>query len=132
MQLKYDLHAGALYIRLTDHAVTRTRELGDNANVDLDAAGDVVGVEVISIAYPWPLDEFLASYDIPASEAVQFRAYFRPGPMVVLPHVSTERAPAISAAAQTRPARDRLTRLMVARISPSEPPRPGSAGAHWR
>ncbi len=98
MQLKYDLHAGALYIKITDHEVTRTRELGDNVNVDLDAAGGVVGVEVISIAHPWPLDEFLVSYDIPAEEAAQFLAYFRPGPMVVLPHVSTERVPAICAA----------------------------------
>jgi len=98
MQLKYDLHAGALYVRLTGHAVARTRELGDNAHVDLDAAGNVIGVEVISIAHPWPLEEFLESYDIPASEAAQFRAYFQPGPMVALPQVSTERVPAICAA----------------------------------
>lgn len=97
MRLKYDLHAQALYVRLTDHPVARTHELGDNANVDLDATGGVVGVEVISIAHPWPIDEFLATYDIPASEAAQFRAYFRPGPMVVLPQVSTERVPAIAA-----------------------------------
>jgi uncharacterized protein YuzE len=99
MRLKYDLDAGALYVRLSDRAVARTRELGDNAHVDLDAAGNVVGVEVISIAHPWPLDEFLADYDIPAPEAAQFRAYFRPGPMVILPHVSTGAVPAISAAA---------------------------------
>lgn len=98
MQLKYDLQAGALYVRLTGNAVAKTRELGDNANVDLDAAGEVVGVEVVSIYHPWPLDEFLASYSIPASEAAQFRAYFQPALIVMLPAVSTEQVPAVSAA----------------------------------
>jgi uncharacterized protein YuzE len=99
MQLKYDLQAGALYIRLTSNVVAKTRELGDNASVDLDAAGEVVGVEVISIYHSWPLDEFLSSYNVPASEAAQFRAYFQPALMVMLPHVSTKRVPAVTAAA---------------------------------
>lgn len=78
MQLEYDLDVGALYIRLGDSEVARTREAGDNAAVDLDAADRVVGVEVISIGHPWPLADILASYDIPASEEAQIRAYFHP------------------------------------------------------
>jgi uncharacterized protein YuzE len=76
MQLKYDLNVGALYIRLSDHAVVRTRDSGDNASVDLDAAGDVVGIEVISAAHPWPLTEILAAYKIPPHEEAQLRATF--------------------------------------------------------
>ncbi len=77
MQLEFDLNIGALYIRLSDAQVARTREAGDNAAVDLDAAGDVVGIEVISAAHPWPLADILASYRIPAAEGVQIRTYFR-------------------------------------------------------
>lgn len=77
MQLEYDLNVGALYIRLSDAEVARTREVGDNAAVDLDAAGGVVGIEVISAAYPWPLADILAAYTIPPEEAAQLRAYFK-------------------------------------------------------
>ena len=77
MQLKYDLNIGALYIRLTDHAVARTRGIDDNTNVDLDDAGNVVGIEVISIAHPWAFDDALRDYDIPADEVAQLRAYFQ-------------------------------------------------------
>ncbi len=82
MQLEFDLNAGALYIRLSDAEIARTREAGDNAAVDLDAAGGVVGIEVISAAHPWPLADILASYDIPAGEVAQIRTYFRPQGML--------------------------------------------------
>jgi uncharacterized protein YuzE len=78
MQLELDLDAGALYIRLTDAEIARTREAGNNAAVDLDATGGVVGIEVISAAHPWPLADILATYPIPASEATQIRTYFAP------------------------------------------------------
>jgi uncharacterized protein YuzE len=77
MQLEYDLNVGALYIRLSDAEIARTREAGDNAAVDLDATGGVVGIEVISAARSWPLADILASYDIPAGEMVQMKAYFQ-------------------------------------------------------
>lgn len=78
MQLEYDLNVGALYIRLSDAEVAQTREAGDNAAVDLDAAGAVVGIEVISAAHLWPLGDILATYAIPASEAAQLTSYFFP------------------------------------------------------
>jgi|SRR5580658_391726 uncharacterized protein YuzE len=76
MQLKYDLTVGALYIKLSDAKIARTVEAGDNAAVDLDAAGGVVGIEVISAAHPWPLAEILARYAIPAGEVAQVTNYF--------------------------------------------------------
>lgn len=78
MRLEYDLNVGALYIRLTDQRVARTREAGDNANVDLDADGRVAGIEVISITERWPLAQILDGYDIDAAERRQIEAYFRP------------------------------------------------------
>ena len=78
MQLKYDLTAGALYIKLSDAKIARTVEAGDNAAVDLDAAGGLVGIEVIAAAYPWPLDDILTRYAIPAGEVAQIRNYLGP------------------------------------------------------
>jgi uncharacterized protein YuzE len=77
MQLEYDLNVGALYIRLSDGEIARTREAGDNAAVDLDATGNVVGIEVISIAHPWPLADILRDYQVPDQEQDQIRTYFR-------------------------------------------------------
>ena len=78
MQLKYDLSVGALYIRLTDHTVARTREIDDNTNVDLDAAGRPVGIEVLSIYHPWPLETVVSEFGISGPERAQLVAYFRP------------------------------------------------------
>lgn len=76
MKLEYDLNAGALYIRLSDAEIARTAEAGDNAAVDLDASGGVVGIEVIAVGYSWPLTDILDTYGIPPREAAELRAYF--------------------------------------------------------
>jgi uncharacterized protein YuzE len=76
MKLEYDLNAGALYIRLSDAEIARTVEAGDNAAVDLDATGGVVGIEVISMGYSWPLADMLAAYTIPPEEVAEIKAYF--------------------------------------------------------
>ena len=99
MRLKYDLNIGALYVRITDQPVARTREVDDNTFVDLDKDGGVIGIEVISIAHPWALSRILHDYDITAAEAAQLRAYFSPaeiGPGQEAPAVSMRRnAPAL-------------------------------------
>jgi uncharacterized protein YuzE len=87
MTLEYDLDVGALYIRLSAEAVARTEEFGANAHVDLDSAGRVVGVEVCSAAYHWPLAEILASCELDPDQAAQLRAYF------LLPAGNTPAAP---------------------------------------
>ena len=76
MQLKYDLNVGALYIKLSDEAVARTLDVDDNTSVDLDSAGGVVGIEVISIAHPWALSAVLSDYSIPPDDVAQLHAYF--------------------------------------------------------
>jgi uncharacterized protein YuzE len=84
MRLTYDLSVGALYIRLTDQAVARTREIDDNTAVDLDADGGVIGIEVISIEHRWALTDILRDYPIPAGEVAQLRAYFTPEGLSVI------------------------------------------------
>jgi uncharacterized protein YuzE len=98
MRLKYDLNVGALYIRLSDRPVARTREIDDNTFVDLGEDGDVIGIEVISIEHPWAISDVLRDYHIPPGEVAQLRAYFQPGdvgPVLETPIVSMDRnAPA--------------------------------------
>lgn len=53
MRADYDSEADALYVRLTDERVARSVELGDCVVVDLDDAGGVLGVEIISPWYPF-------------------------------------------------------------------------------
>ena len=93
MRLEYDLNVGALYISLTDEPVSRTAEAGNNAVVDLDADGRVVGIEVISTAGRWPLAEILAAYPIEQADAAQLKAYFMP----------TDRAPVAGRMPDTTP-----------------------------
>lgn len=76
MQLEYDLTCGALYIRVSGEEIARTREIDDNTNVDLDASGTVVGIEVIDIDLPWPLAEVLRDFGFPAGEVEQIVSYF--------------------------------------------------------
>ena len=80
MRLKYDLNVGALYIKLGDQAVARTREIDDNTSVDLDSTGGIVGIEVISIGHPWALNAVLSDYSIPPDDVAQLRAYFERTP----------------------------------------------------
>ncbi len=44
---KYDGNANALYYRLTSEPVVRTVSIGDRVMVDVDAAGEAVGIEVL-------------------------------------------------------------------------------------
>jgi uncharacterized protein YuzE len=100
MKLEYDINAGALYIRLSDAEITHTAEAGDNAAVDLDATDGVVGIEVISVGYPWPVTEVLSTYSIPPQEAAEIRAYFcfQESPVQPQPKMSTgSSAPAMAA-----------------------------------
>ena len=48
--VKVDRSADALYVYLRTGRISRTREFGDWRNVDYDAEGQVVGVEIIGIA----------------------------------------------------------------------------------
>jgi Protein of unknown function (DUF2283). len=45
---KYDSEADAVYFRLSDRPIERTEELSDICIVDVDCAGHVRGVELLS------------------------------------------------------------------------------------
>lgn len=84
---RYDLDAGALYVELADRQVAQTVEVDEGTLVDLDSAGDVVGIEVIEPARTWPLEEILGRFPVDARDAQELRAYFSyPAPLVPPEH----------------------------------------------
>lgn len=75
---RYDLDAGALYIKLTERhrQVARTAQLDSGTMVDLDSDGYVLGIEVIQPGRDWPLSEILDRFTVADYDAAELRAYF--------------------------------------------------------
>jgi excisionase family DNA binding protein len=49
MNISYDRGADAAYLKLSNLKITKTKSVSDFCNVDLDAEGHVVGIELLSI-----------------------------------------------------------------------------------
>jgi len=47
MKIEYDNEIDALYIRLQEKHVDRTLEIVEGLNIDLDASGKMIGIEVL-------------------------------------------------------------------------------------
>lgn len=75
MRAEYDANADALYAYLTDADVARTVEIDDSTNVDLDASGGIVGIEVLAPGHLWPLAEIIRRWDIAPADAAMLMAY---------------------------------------------------------
>lgn len=50
MQVIYDPNADAMYIRLNDHAVLRSKQISESVAIDFDEAGGVIGFEVLHVS----------------------------------------------------------------------------------
>ena len=48
MKIEYDKEVDALYIRIQEKDVARTQEVSDGVNLDFDAEGRLIGLEVLS------------------------------------------------------------------------------------
>jgi uncharacterized protein YuzE len=47
MKIEYDREVDALYIRIQDKKISRTKELEEGINLDIDADGKIIGLEII-------------------------------------------------------------------------------------
>lgn len=47
MKIEYDREVDALYIRIQDKKVSRTKEIEEGINLDIDADGKIIGLEII-------------------------------------------------------------------------------------
>ncbi len=57
MKIEYDKEVDALYIRLQEKYVSRTQEVSEGLNVDLDEEGRLIGVEVLSAVKRYSLSD---------------------------------------------------------------------------
>jgi uncharacterized protein YuzE len=74
MQLIYDNDADALEIALRDGIVCRTVQIDAGTLVDVNEHGQVLSLEFIRPARPWPLDDILGRFEIDDRDAEQLRA----------------------------------------------------------
>lgn len=68
--LSVDTSVGAAYIQFTDAPVAETIEETPGIQVDIDAAGVVVGVEVLNLAVDLPVESLTSKYHFGSSDPV--------------------------------------------------------------
>jgi len=49
MKISYDSDADAMYIKLKEERVVKTKEIDDNTILDYDSKGNVIGVELLFV-----------------------------------------------------------------------------------
>ena len=57
MKISYDPRADALYIKFQEGSAARTRKVEDGMLVDMDAAGRLLGIEIIGMKGRIPIPE---------------------------------------------------------------------------
>jgi uncharacterized protein YuzE len=57
MKIEYDNQVDAIYIRLQEKFVTRTVEIEDGLNIDLDENGKLIGLEVLDATERYALTD---------------------------------------------------------------------------
>jgi uncharacterized protein YuzE len=55
MKIEYDKQVDALYIRIQEKHVDRTQEISEGVNLDFDAEGRLIGLEVLGAAEHYSL-----------------------------------------------------------------------------
>lgn len=64
VSVQLDSDAGAAYLRLSTNSVARTVEFNEDIYVDLDGMGVVVGVELLDLMTPIPMDTLASKHHI--------------------------------------------------------------------
>lgn len=65
MHYTYDPQADALYIYLREDApVSKTFQFDGQRNVDVDAQGDAVGIEVLSPGSSFPIEDLITRFNL--------------------------------------------------------------------
>ncbi len=49
MKIRYDPKADAMYIKLADKPIAKTKEVDKNTIMDFDASGNLVGIELLFV-----------------------------------------------------------------------------------
>ena len=70
MSWTYDVDTQSLYVRVSTRETAGQIEMPDGTVVDIDDAGQVVGVEVIRASAPWDLEAVAERFNL-SSDAVE-------------------------------------------------------------
>ena len=75
MRSERDVAADALYVHVTDVPVDHTEELPDGTLVDVDARGELVGVEILAVSSGWDVGALaerftMEAFDLKALSAI--------------------------------------------------------------
>jgi uncharacterized protein YuzE len=81
--VEIDTNVGAAYIELSDEPIVETVEVTPSVQVDVDATGTVVGVELLSLDADLPVELLERAYQFPAPVDAQMlsaiqMSYIRP------------------------------------------------------
>ena len=57
MKIEYDKEVDALYIRIQEKYVARTHEVSEGVNLDFDAEGQLIGLELLDAAKRYSLSD---------------------------------------------------------------------------
>lgn len=79
MRLDYDLDVHALYVTITSAPVGRAIPVDDLTNVDVDADGNLVGIEVLDYGRWWPLDAIISRFGVSEPHVACLRAVLAAG-----------------------------------------------------
>ena len=80
VRVSIDTTANAAYIELSDNPVARTDEYHELINIDLDAHGVVVGIEILGEGVALPFADLMTRYHV-RSEIVELLRRIRPNVM---------------------------------------------------
>ena len=70
MTLEVDANLGAAYLQFSDRDVAETVELTPEVQVDVDAFGNLVGVEILELGADVPVTELESRFNITPSQRV--------------------------------------------------------------
>jgi len=57
VKIEYDKEVDAIYIRIQEKTVARTREIEEGVNLDFDDQGKVIGLEIIGATDKYSLED---------------------------------------------------------------------------
>jgi uncharacterized protein YuzE len=76
--LSVDTNVGAAYIKLSDEQIVETVEVTPSVQVDIDATGTVVGVELLTLAADLPIEVLNRTFHLPAPVDASILSNIRP------------------------------------------------------
>jgi len=59
MKIEYDREVDALYIRIQEKEVSRTKEVAEGVNLDIDEEGKIIGLEIVGATERYSLKDIL-------------------------------------------------------------------------